>query len=664
MASSISVLSNLKLAGALIFGNDETDFPANPAPGTLVVKGQNLYAFITIGGMQTWYPLIRSASATYIHTQGAPSLVWTVNHALNTNDLWFQVQDLSGNIVSPSSFESIDENSFRLHFSEEVVGTCVVIGTAGIDVPAIKASLIEVGANVRITTAGITVNNQPLLTSTTLYIGNGTSMQMSMSNTDRLDLVGGVGIEIAYDDVNNKVTFNAPGSSVTPAVVDAKIADVVDGAITALNTLGKLANSIGNDPAFAVTVTAAAATAKAASDAKFASTIGDAPVALNTLEKLADAVGNSPTFAADTNAALALKLDATEVTAVATANKALRLDATGKLPADITGNALTATNVTFAGVTGKPTTLAGYGITDGGPQGGSLVQNYAAQDLTVSGDILPTGAGQNIGSPTQRFQGIYVDEAHLSVNTLYLGDTAVMGTSADTINIKADPGQSINMKTTGLGSTLVSSERGVVVSTSGQSSDVLVQATGSGSQARLSATAAVVLTAPQINLQGDSAVSGSQVIAGGLTVNGPLTLNGAVTTVNSTTVTTADNIIQVNAGQVGFGVSSRYAGISVDRGDAADFQMVFDENDQMFKVGTSNALQIIASQNYVGSYAAPLVHAHAVATSAVSGFMSATDKSALDAANISIANMYSKTQVDAAIAAALVAFQSNLYSYE
>lgn len=168
MGSSISVLSSLKVAGALVFGNDETDFPENPAPGTLLVKGQNLFAFITIGGMQTWYPLVRSASATYIHTQGTLNAVWTVNHGLNTTDLWYQIQDQNGQIVLPALFEPVDENSFKLHFTEAISGTCVVIGTSAIDVPALKAALIEVGTNVRIDESGILIDGQQVLTSATL----------------------------------------------------------------------------------------------------------------------------------------------------------------------------------------------------------------------------------------------------------------------------------------------------------------------------------------------------------------------------------------------------------------------------------------------------------------------------------------------------------------
>src|ERR1035437_3651596 len=103
------------------------------------------------------------------------------------------------------------------------------------------------------------------------------------------------------------------------------------------------------------------------------------------------------------------------------------------------------------------------------------------------------------------------------------------------------------------------------------------------------------------NISGDQAVAGNQSVGGDLTVNGNFTVNGQVTTVNSTTVTTADNIIVVNKGEVGYGVTAGAAGLEVDRGTAPAYQMVFDENIDMFCVGEIGSLETIASQNYVNA---------------------------------------------------------------
>ena len=294
----------------------------------------------------------------------------------------------------------------------------------------------------------------------------------------------------------------------------------------------------------------------------------------------------------------------------------------------------------------QATTLAQLGITDGALSSGSSTQDFATRNITMTGDLLPSVNGtQNIGSASMRWSTIFVNEAKLSTNTLYIGDTPILGTQADTIRIKADPGQSIWMSTTGVGSTLITSENQVQISTSGMNADVLLNATGAGADIRLGSASSIVLTAPATNIVGDQTVSGTLTVGGATTFNGNVTFNGTTTTVNSTTVTTKDNIIVVNQGEVGSGVTSGKAGIQVDRGDLADYQIVFDETDDMFKVGQIGNLETIASQNYVVAGFAPLSHvgsggtAHATATGSIAGFMSAADKSKLDGVAVG-ANLY------------------------
>ena len=295
--------------------------------------------------------------------------------------------------------------------------------------------------------------------------------------------------------------------------------------------------------------------------------------------------------------------------------------------------------------------------------GGNSGIDFSTKNLNISGDVLPSGNGINsIGSHSNRFKAIYVDEAHLSVNTLYLGETAILGTSADVVNIKADPGQSINVKTTGVGMTLLNSEKGIIAQTTGINSDVVLQATGVGSKVRMTGNQSVDITAPEITSYGNHTVSGNETVSGNLTVTGNMTVNGLVTSVNSTTVTTKDNIIEVNKGQVGSGVSAGKAGISVDRGDEPAYQMIFDETDDMFKVGMVGQLQTIASQNYVISTTAPVNHVHAEVNGTLPGFMSVADKIKLDAAPLA-ANMYTKAEVTALIASAVSGLQAQMYSH-
>jgi hypothetical protein len=213
----------------------------------------------------------------------------------------------------------------------------------------------------------------------------------------------------------------------------------------------------------------------------------------------------------------------------------------------------------------------------------------------LTGDLLPATDGLNIGSSTQRWSAIFVDEAYLSTNTLYIGDTPVMGTDADTIIIKADPDQSIAVNTYGLGTTSVTSQREVIVSTSGVNADVKVQATGTNSKVRFSGDGGIELsdaTTVQDNLN----------VTGNLTVSGNITANGSQFIVNATTVTTKDNIITVNSGEVGSGVTAGKAGIQVDRGDAADYQLVFDETTDKFVVGqVGGTMETLATREHIQS---------------------------------------------------------------
>lgn len=81
--------------------------------------------------------------------------------------------------------------------------------------------------------------------------------------------------------------------------------------------------------------------------------------------------------------------------------------------------------------------------------------------------------------------------------------------------------------------------------------------------------------------------------AGTVVVTGDLQINGTQTTVNSQTLDLVDNIITLNKGENGAGVTENTAGIQIDRGTASDALLVFDEqtsfNDpitQTVKAGT------------------------------------------------------------------------------
>lgn len=81
-----------------------------------------------------------------------------------------------------------------------------------------------------------------------------------------------------------------------------------------------------------------------------------------------------------------------------------------------------------------------------------------------------------------------------------------------------------------------------------------------------------------------------------MTVTGNLTVSGTATTVHSTTVTTDDNIIVLNAGEVGAGVTAGTSGIEVERGSLTNYQFLFREGDDAFVVGQAGGLQAVATR--------------------------------------------------------------------
>jgi hypothetical protein len=80
---------------------------------------------------------------------------------------------------------------------------------------------------------------------------------------------------------------------------------------------------------------------------------------------------------------------------------------------------------------------------------------------------------------------------------------------------------------------------------------------------------------------------------GTVVITGNLDVKGTTTTVESTNTTVADNIIQLNYGQTGNGISSALsyqAGIEVERGNYSAAQFVFNESVQHYNPATSTSV--------------------------------------------------------------------------
>jgi len=99
----------------------------------------------------------------------------------------------------------------------------------------------------------------------------------------------------------------------------------------------------------------------------------------------------------------------------------------------------------------------------------------------------------------------------------------------------------------------------------------------------------------KVSKSGDT-MTGNYLLIGDIEITGNMTISGTQTTVNSETVLIKDNIIQINSTQTGTPLSTLQSGIEVNRGDLPNYQFLFDEQSNTFKIGEINNLQPVATR--------------------------------------------------------------------
>jgi hypothetical protein len=80
--------------------------------------------------------------------------------------------------------------------------------------------------------------------------------------------------------------------------------------------------------------------------------------------------------------------------------------------------------------------------------------------------------------------------------------------------------------------------------------------------------------------------TGDLIVSADTQITGNLTVVGTTTTFTTTDVAIKDRVIVLNNGETGAGVTGRYSGIEVERGSTNNAFLVFDENDDTFKIST------------------------------------------------------------------------------
>ena len=95
--------------------------------------------------------------------------------------------------------------------------------------------------------------------------------------------------------------------------------------------------------------------------------------------------------------------------------------------------------------------------------------------------------------------------------------------------------------------------------------------------------------------------SGGMTIDNALTVTGNLTVTGTTNSVETTNTRITDRIVTYNDGESGAGVTGRFSGFEIDRGSTADALLVFDENDDKFKISTDGGSSYVNILTGTGS---------------------------------------------------------------
>jgi hypothetical protein len=125
----------------------------------------------------------------------------------------------------------------------------------------------------------------------------------------------------------------------------------------------------------------------------------------------------------------------------------------------------------------------------------------------------------------------------------------------------------------------------------------LVRNGASSNQARLKATGAAELSVRNAADDGYATLkTGAADVNGNLNVTGNMTVQGTLTSVNSTDTEIKDNVVTLNKGETGAGVSLGTAGFEVDRGTEPSARFIFDEADDQFKAGIGTQLKTLVQK--------------------------------------------------------------------
>jgi putative sterol carrier protein len=225
----------------------------------------------------------------------------------------------------------------------------------------------------------------------------------------------------------------------------------------------------------------------------------------------------------------------------------------------------------------------------------------ATSNINVSGDVLPDADNtRSLGSASLQWQEVYIGPG-----SLYVNGKKVLEESAGTIVVSADADQSLTVKTTGTG--VLTLQSATTVNVAGtlqiQSGNSITDSAGTavafGDPLDMNSNKITELGTPSASTDAatkgyvDTTAAGYLPLTGGtissnLTVSGNFTVNGTTTTINTSTLSVADNLIDLNS-DVTSGTPSQDAGIRILRGDSNAVQLRWNETNDKWELTTDGS---------------------------------------------------------------------------
>ena len=258
-------------------------------------------------------------------------------------------------------------------------------------------------------------------------------------------------------------------------------------------------------------------------------------------------------------------------------------------------------NDAWSNITGTPTTVSGYGITDAYTKSevdAAIQTKDALSELSGTTDDVTEGSTNKYFSNTLA-RGAVSAGGDLSYNSSTGAFSFTERTDGEVRGLVSASGDLSYNSTTGAfsftertdgevrglisvtdaggdGSLAYNSATGVITYTGPNATEV---------RAHLSAGTGVTYSGGQFSI-GQAVATTSDVTFNDLVVSGDLTVSGTTTSINTTEINLADNILLLNSDATGSATAS--AGIEIERGDDLNVQFLWDEANDRWSVGSED----------------------------------------------------------------------------